>query len=316
MKPSITLFYYDNCVGERKDAQLICDALTNHFDIYLNDEQNNVQNVFINGEKKYHDLVSSSKIYICNNFYASFEDVTSVLICNEEWVSKTYLKIIPDFDFVIVKSNYAKKILENYNDNVVVLPFWSQDRFDSDIKEENQVFHLAGRSIQKGTELLIDIPGVYVQDATERFKEDTNLKCNYHGYFLSDKDIDLLYNKSNLHLCPSIYEGHGHYMYEALTCGKKPIVTKIPVWYEYLPDEVVTYLDVEKTKSKNNFDFFSEKYKNEMVFREGFIFDKNQLLNQIENNIDTKFNPEIRKFALELFDKRKKDFLNFFLDLL
>ena len=48
-----------------------------------------------------------------------------------------------------------------------------------------------------------NISNVYALPAGHYFSEKFNLKCNYHGYFLSDKDIDLLYNKSNLHLCPS-----------------------------------------------------------------------------------------------------------------
>ena len=310
MKPTIGFYYYNNSVEEKKDGDLIIECLQNYFNIQVNDEFL-TKKYYIGGD-------SSPDLYICNNYYTNkniFENKPSVLICNEEWLAKGHLEYVKDYNYVIVKSSYAKKIVEKYNKNVIVLPFWSKDRYIEGIKEKQNCLHVVGKSIQKGTEFLLDIPNLTLYDASGRYK-DLDKRCNYKNKYFPDAKISIAYNKNNLHLCPSIYESHGHYMYESLTCGKKPIVTKLPMWKEYIPDDIVTYIDVTRYDSHPSFDFLSKAYIKPYVFREAYVYDKQDLYNKIEENINCSFDLSIRKYILNVFEKRKANFLKFILDLL
>ncbi len=318
MKPGLAIHFFDNAVGERKDKELLISLLGEYFYIEVVNELTKRKTFF--GPPRRSDKKIKIDIGISCNVLDTWLDEerykTNILLLNEEWVAACNKKVISSFDYVIVKSNYAKKKIEKYNKNIVVLPFWSLDRYDSNIKETESILHFAGKSIQKGTEYIIDIPNVNVHDATRRFYENSKLKCNYNRFYISDKDVNKMFNENNLHLCTSLYEGYGHYFYEALICGKKPIATHIPMWGEFFDDEFVTFLKTKKTNYHKDFKFF---YKDPpdggWLFREGFLFDKNELNEVIEKNKQTKFNPKIRNYVNDLFRKRKSSFLNFILDI-
>ena len=88
------------------------------------------------------------------------------------------------------------------------------------------------------------------------------------------------------------------------------------MWGEFFDDEFVTFLKTKKTNYHKDFKFlYMDPPDGGWLFREGFLFDKNELNEAIEKNKQTKFNPKIRNYVNDLFKNRKSSFLNFILDI-
>ena len=76
----------------------------------------------------------------------------NILIPNEEWMYISELENLNCFDYVLVKSKYAKSLFDRYSKNVNVIGFFSLDRYFFPTSE-NKILHFRGRSIQKNHEL-------------------------------------------------------------------------------------------------------------------------------------------------------------------
>ena len=61
-------------------------------------------------------------------------------------------------------------------------------------------------------------------------KEVPNVK--WHGY-IPPGTLRALYNSRLFHLCPSEYEGFGHYIHEALACGAIVVTSDLPPMNEF-----------------------------------------------------------------------------------
>lgn len=345
MDKTVKIYYYNNAVGERKDFELILDSLKNICKIIVFDESNAIVSSYINGVKNYlFDEYTNEPIIdvgIFNNVFYNpncMENIkTKILILNEEWLQYQNLADLSNYDHVIVKSQYAKNLVSPFNRNVKKLYFWSADRYNSSIQEQKKQFHLAGLSIQKGTESVVNRKNITVIDASNRFAGSA---CNYINHYLSEEEVNTYMNSHNLHICPSLYEAHGHYMFEGLSCGKSIICTKIPVWEECLDPDMVNFIDVYETEintsdhmkeyiktyhapiSDSKYQFLSDiRYKHyqrasKFPLRKAFIFEEEELDEKIKKHKNDKFSEKRRNYCLDLYEKRKKEFQNFIVDLL
>lgn len=345
MDKTVKIYYYNNAVGERKDFELILDSLKNICKIIVFDESNCAESSYINGVKNYLFDEDTNQTIIdvgifSNVFYNPncMENIkTKILILNEEWLQYQNLADVSNYDHVIVKSQYAKKLVSPFNRNVKTLYFWSIDRYDSSIQEQKKQLHLAGLSIQKGTESVVNRKNITVIDASNRFAGSA---CNYINHYLSEEEVNTYMNSHNLHICPSLYEAHGHYMFEGLSCGKSIICTRIPVWEECLDPDMVNFIDVYETEintsdymkeyiktyhapiSDSKYQFISDiRYKhyqraNKFPLRKAFIFEEEELDEKIKKHKNDKFSEKRRNYCLDLYEKRKKEFQNFIVDLL
>lgn len=347
MDKTVKIHYYNNAVGERKDFELILDSLKNICKIIVFDESNSIISSYINGVKNYlfdedtNDTIIDVGIF--NNIFYNpncMENIkTKILILNEEWLQYQNLADLNNYDHVIVKSQYAKNLVSPFSRNVKKLPFWSIDRYDSSIQEQKKQFHLAGLSIQKGTESLVNRKNVTVVDPSNRFTGST---CNYINHYLSEEEVNTYMNSHNLHICPSLYEAHGHYMFEGLSCGKSIICTRIPVWEECIDPDMVNFIDVYETENDinnyikeyiksyrphapisdtkyqymSNIPHFNYIEANKFPLRKAFIFDEEELDEKIKKHKNDKFSEKRRNYCLDLYEKRKKEFQNFIVDLL
>jgi len=210
MDKTVKIHYYNNAVGERKDFELILAALKNICKIIVFDETTTLESSYINGVKNYifdentNDTIIDVGIF-SNVFYKPnlMENIkTKILILNEEWLYHQNLADVSNYDYVVVKSQYAKKLVSPFSKNVKILYFWSIDRYDSSIQEQKKQLHLAGLSIQKGTESLVHKKNITVVDASDRFNGSA---CNYINHYLSEDEINTYMNSHNLHICPSLY---------------------------------------------------------------------------------------------------------------
>ena len=230
----------------------------------------------------------------------------NVLVVNEEWLQDTE-KINKHFDCVIVKSDYARTVVEPALNNVVVLPFWSRDLWRPDYNN-NEISHALfnGQAIQKNMECVIDNTDIHIFDSSARYTETRD--TNYHTQRLSTDKLSHIYNLCNTHICPSLYEAHGHYMYEALLCDKTVIATRLPQWEELVDQEHIHFIDVER-EVQHNTDYEFLRHSEHYPFRRGFECSGEHLDELINDNTLQRKSP--RAYIIDRFTKHKKQFVSF-----
>lgn len=283
----INVYYWNNGVGIVNDAILLKTILKN-YDIKLYD-------MSINTICRPSDL----GIFIQNIWTEQIcKNKKNVYIVNEEWLNDEEKSCLNRFNYIFVKSSYAKSLLDSYHKNVICTGFFSLDRYFFP-KNTNKILHFKGKSIQKNTELVKDLNCVNILDSS----------INY----LSDNDITYNLNNHDIHICCSLYEAWGHYLWEAMSCGKLVICSEIPVFKEYLDPELVKFIPIKDVCSHNiNYEFLNT---NDYKLRKGYIVDevkvksllsnKNELLEFQKKNCDN-----IRQNFLDVNKTNKNKFLN------
>lgn len=311
---SCCIYYWDNSVGVKVDSSLIKECLDPFFECIIFDfsiTKDNNTDIF--------NYLPSNKFDI-GIFVQNYEvnllehNKINVYIVNEEWLSLKEISNFDKFDYIIVKNSYAKNLLFDLHNNINVLYFWSRDLYHqkySSIKNKN-ILHFAGKSIQKNTESLLDNTSVHIFDSTGRFKDVR--PENYYTDYISDNKLQRVFNTCDTHICPSLYEAHGHYMYEGLLCNKNIIASDIPPWSEQIDPDYINFIDTPKTVIYNkDYNFLSSEFSDSTChpLRRGFLINKDEMLESVKSPK----NKKPRKYILSLFQKNKESFINFFTNL-
>jgi len=232
----------------------------------------------------------------------------NVFYINEEWFDYPF-EDLKKFDYVICKSKYAYDIVKNYC-NVIHLPFISKDLYDSNIERSNTFIHFMGRSIQKNTEMVLkqDIP-ITLIDPYNRYKPTTNF--NHINTYQTNEQLVSLLNSHNIHICCSLYESWGHYLFEGLSTGAEIICSDIPVFRENLDPDLVHFIPTEELVD-NSYQYCIENKNNLYPLRKSFFVDECIFKNTIENFVPIGRNKERRDLYKQIVDKNRKNTLNFF----
>ena len=282
----INVYYWNNGVGIVNDAILLKTVLKD-YDVKLYD-------MSINTISRPSDL----GIFIQNIWTEQIDkNKKNVYIVNEEWLNDEEKSCLNRFNYIFTKSSYAKSLLDPHHKNVINTGFFSLDRYFFP-KNTNEILHFKGKSIQKNTELVKDLNCVNILDSS----------INY----LSDNDITYNLNNHDIHICCSLYEAWGHYLWEAMSCGKLVICSEIPVFKEHLDPELVKFIPIKDVCSHNmNYEFLNT---NDYKLRKGYIVDDievKELLNNKEELLEfQKKNKElIREYFLYINEKNKQKFL-------
>ena len=283
----INVYYWNNGVGIVNDAILLKTVLKN-YDIKLYD-------MSINAICRPSDL----GIFIQNIWTEQIDkNKKNVYIVNEEWLNDEEKSCLNRFNYIFTKSSYAKSLLDPHHKNVINTGFFSLDRYFFP-KNTNEILHFKGKSIQKNTELVKGLNYVNTLDSN----------INY----LSDNDITYNLNNHDIHICCSLYEAWGHYLWEAMSCGKLIICSEIPVFKEYLDPNLVKFIPIKDVCNHNiNYEFLNT---NDYKLRTGYIADvvkfketlkdKNVLLEFQKKNSE-----KIRSYFLQVNKTNKETFLN------
>lgn len=302
----INLIYYNNGVGLTKDAFILDNILNKHFDInHVHIDKGECKNADVNIFIQNIDENSIEFLFTANK---------NVLIPNIEWMSSFCIENLSRFDLIACKSNECKDILLKYNNKTEMVGFSSIDRFLPNIHKEKKFFHLCGKSIQKNTELVVDafnenkLP-ITIVDCTGRFLGKTNSNINYINHFLSEDEINQFFNKNLYHVCPSINEGWGHYIYEALSCRSVVIVPNTQPINEFLTNDCSILVNCHNTIDYPDSSYARESY--HFPFRKLNYVIKDEFKNKIENII--KYERVIdnsRNKYIELKNKFESNILN------
>lgn len=175
----------------------------------------------------------------------------NIAVLNLEWFPTEWLKYLPAFDQVWAKSEYAFRFCRQRGArDVQMTGFMGRDRNDPRIVRRSKVLHLRGRSQMKGTEQVLeawrknpDLPPLTVvsKDPVHAPDHVTVITAP------SDRELDRLLNEHQIHVCPSVAEGWGHYITEAMSVGAIVITTDASPMNEHIRSEWGYLLGIMKT---------------------------------------------------------------------
>ena len=291
---------YNNGVGIVTDAILLKDL------IYKN-ISTNVEVKFV-GEQELETAdvgvwIQNYNTNLLNNFKKN------IFFINEEWSGIYELSNLHLFDYVICKSKYVKELLSSHHD-VIHLPFISTDYYDSSILRNHSILHFAGRSIQKNTELALSTSNnLTLIDPYNRYKVNNNI--NHINTYQSSNQISQLLNSHNIHICCSLYESWGHYLYEGLSTGSEIICSDIPVFREQLDPDLVHFIPTTESIDLN-YQYDLDNVNKTFPMRKSFHVDREIYINIIKD-FKPKGSNKTRRFLFkQIIDKNSKSLIDFF----
>jgi glycosyltransferase involved in cell wall biosynthesis len=293
-----TILTYNNGVGILNDAILLQNLIKNNItsDVKIN---------YLTHPIPKNDV----GIWIQNfdgNYLNNFK--TNVFFINEEWAGVTELNSLKYFDVVVCKSQYAKTLLKPYAD-VTYLPFISYDYYNKDIVPVNKMLNFTGRSIQKNTELLLKLNHpVTLIDPYNRYGIPSNV--THINTYQTNEQIKYILNSHQIHICISLYESWGHYMFEGLSTGTEIICSDIPVFKEQLDPNLVHFIPV--TENINlEYMFDRDNIKNIFPLRKSYYVDEEIYNNTINNFVPIGKSNERRKLFNNIISKNSQQLIQF-----
>lgn len=153
----------------------------------------------------------------------------NIYVPNPEWYYANLWDVsLRRIDEVWCKTEDCLRIFKQRHHNAVFTGWTSQDRYVESIDRKKTMIHVAGLSSAKGT--------VEVLQAMEHLKDHHlilvtgqdrgRLPANVENVGkVSEERLAELMNMAMVHLCPSSYEGFGHYINEARSVGAVIITT-------------------------------------------------------------------------------------------
>lgn len=243
----INLLSHDNGVGLTQDVRLVKQILDKSHDV------------------RFIDLRTSNHRQADINIYFEILDGRhydnakyNLFFPNPEWF--WWPKQLGGIDIVLAKTRDAESIFRAIGKSEVIFTsFTSEDRYDPDIPKERVYLHTAGQSETKGTQTVFMAWKTHYPQLIF-----TKLKA-YGGYTVHNPNIitcwdrlpmDLLRNIQNkcaFHVCPSEYEGFGHYIWEAKACAGIVITSDGAPMSEMVTEGVDGFLIDARRKRKMNF---------------------------------------------------------------
>lgn len=179
------------------------------------------------------------------SLWPPFLDAAAVncMLPHPEWFNAEWKQHLPKLH-ILAKTRDAEKIFSLLGAKTTYVGWTSADRFSPRTPRYRAFLHLAGKSSYKGTGAVYEAwkrhpewpPLVIVaHPALDIEARDQNNVYVVRKY-LEDDDLLQLQNECCFHICPSVYEGFGHYIMEGLSCGAVVLTTGAPPMSE-LVDE-------------------------------------------------------------------------------
>jgi glycosyltransferase involved in cell wall biosynthesis len=159
-----------------------------------------------------------------------------VLIPNQERFPLRLLGKLRRIDQVWCKTRHAEEIFSEHHPEVRHIGFTSEDRLREDIAPDyGRFLHLAGRSTFKNTALVLELwhkhpewPRLTLIQHPDNAPSTVPGNVDLISRHLPDGELRELQNLHGIHLCPSISEGWGHYIVEAMSCRAVTVTTDAP----------------------------------------------------------------------------------------
>jgi hypothetical protein len=167
-----------------------------------------------------------------------------------------------------------------------------------------------GRSIQKNTELVLEqeLP-ITLIDPYYRYSPKNNI--SHVNTYQSTNQIITLLNSHSTHICISLYESWGHYLFEGLSTGSEIICSDIPVFKEQLDTSLVHMLPTSKNINLQYL-FDNDNVSNLYPLRQSFYVDPMEFKNKLKTFDPIGKNKQRREMYLDIMSRNQTNLLNFF----
>jgi glycosyltransferase involved in cell wall biosynthesis len=181
-----------------------------------------------------------------------------LLIPNQERYPERLVPLLRRIDHVLCKSHHAVEVFAARHPSVHYLGFTSEDRgMPATRPDYTRFLHLAGASNLKGTPTLLEVWSrhpewpvltllMHRRDAPRHVPANVDLIADY----LPDDRLRTLQNACGVHLCPSLSEGWGHYIVEAMSCRAVTITTDGPPMNELVSPDRGVLVPVARTEPR------------------------------------------------------------------
>ncbi len=168
----------------------------------------------------------------------------NVLMPHPEWFAAEDRALLGTLDRVFAKTRHAVPIFEAQGCRTDFVGFTSFDRRLAEAPRTATFFHLGGRSLNKGSQPLLDLwlrkPDWPMLTLVQRAKLQvpSQLPANLRLItdYLDDTELRVLQNRNLFHLCPSETEGFGHHLVEGMSVGAITLATDAPPMNEMVSD--------------------------------------------------------------------------------
>jgi len=207
----VNIITHFNGVGLEHDARIINDLLSRE-----------------GHEVKYIEVHRPEYNYADVNIFLELVDIKfkkygkrNIIIPNPEWFFSRWFPDIIDFE-VLCKTRDTMCIFTRWSKKVSYIGFTSEDCHREDVYREPYFIHIAGKSSQKNTDVILKAWATgRIREKLILVKDDKLIKINnvIHLRRINRGDLVELMNICKYHLCPSEYEGFGHYINEARSVG-------------------------------------------------------------------------------------------------
>ena len=138
-----------------------------------------------------------------------------------------------------------------------------------------------------------------------------NLNFDHINTYQTDDQIKNILNSHNIHICCSLYESWGHYLFEGLSTGAEIICSDIPTFREHLDPDLVHFIPTED-KIDMSYLYCSDNTNHTFKFRKSFFVDKNYFKKYIENFKPINKNKQRRELFKKIINQNKNLIIDFF----
>jgi glycosyltransferase involved in cell wall biosynthesis len=164
---------------------------------------------------------------------------------NPEWWHDEYQRALPAVTRVLCKTHHAYELFRKLaGDRACYVGFMSRDLYQADVERKPRFLHLAGNSQLKNTEAILKawkkLPYRLTVVSPYYYRQASKLPHVKAYERVSDDKLRQLMNSRQFHLCPSKYEGFGHYIHEAMGVGAVVVTSDGPPMNELsLPKDLL-----------------------------------------------------------------------------
>lgn len=238
-----------NGVGIDRDVNLIEETIADTHDVHWTDYRE-VNSIVANASRRLRlskPLPSAAVHVLAERIPRHCRHLSGVvvLIPNQERFPKRHLGRLEHVDYVFCKSHHAVDVFSKHAKRVTYLGFTSEDRGCPDIRPDyDRFFHLAGKSTLKGTSVLLELwarhphwPELTLVQAAANAPKSVPANVKLITEYLSDDELRRMQNTHGIHLCPSLSEGWGHYIVEAMSCRAVVVTTDGPPMNELVTED-------------------------------------------------------------------------------
>lgn len=243
----IALISRDNGVGLSLDVSLLTDLFTEAgHEVTFHDWQTKTMDRV---DVAFHLELVSRTLAQCAD--------RNIGMLNLEWYPSEWVKYLPAFDQIWAKSTYALRFCKSRGGkDVRFTGFTGLDLYDPEVKRELRCMHLRGRSSMKGTEMVIraweqnpDLPPLTIISKDPMSMPKSLASRVTVTDSPSDEERNRLMNEATIHVCPSIAEGWGHYITEAMSVGAAVVTTDASPMNEHIRPDWGYLVGVSKARN-------------------------------------------------------------------